>query len=711
MKHLVSLLTLTVLVVSSVGSQTASLYGQDRNAIGSNKNLRLPDILVKRADNGRLIFDRITTGDPCASSLPIAFGETINGALDASDCQLDDNSFADFYSFSGVQGRQVTIDMASAEFDTYLGLATESGSFTWEDDDGGPGTNARIVADLPETANYFIAANSLLPNTFGSYAVSLADTTPCSYTLTPNSQMVPASGGMFSFDVVTNDPDCAWTTTVFDSWITTNSSGNGSGVVEYSVDPSSSPNMRFGTIRVNNEIFTVQQQAIVCTLSFNPPGATVPAAGGQGSFDLTTQPTCPWSADGTGDVSTNSSGVGPGTVNYTVAANTGAARTVAVRVTVQTNSTNFLIDQAGLNCTYAVSDRDIYVNATATSGVLRVDTQPGCDWFATSNQAWLNLGSGQGVGTTDIVYSIDANSSGSERSAAISVTGVSSVFVMQGGPSYKIPFDLDGDSRTDISVFRPSAGQWWYLRSFDDDNRAFVFGNATDVPTPGDFTGDGKSDIAFWRESTGEWFVLQSEDSGFYSFPFGTSGDLPAVGDYDGDGKADPAVFRPSIGTFFILRSSDGQVQFVPFGVSGDKPIIADYDHDGKSDVAVHRPTLSEWWILKSSNQMVRAFQFGSPGDIPVPQDYSGDGSDDAALFRPTTGEWFVFTSESDSFFGFPFGTAGDIPVAGDYDRDGVADAAVFRPGENTWYLRRSNDGFRAVQFGVAGDLPLPRGN
>ena len=77
-------------------------------------------------------------------------------------------------------------------------------------------------------------------------------------------------------------------------------------------------------------------------------------------------------------------------------------------------------------------------------------------------------------------------------------------------------FDFDGDSKTDISIFRPNVGEWWYLRSSDLDNRALQFGNSTDIPVPADFTGDGKTDIAFWRN--GEWFVLRSEDDSFFSF-------------------------------------------------------------------------------------------------------------------------------------------------------------------------------------------------
>jgi len=107
-------------------------------------------------------------------------------------------------------------------------------------------------------------------------------------------------------------------------------------------------------------------------------------------------------------------------------------------------------------------------------------------------------------------------------------------------------FDFDGDSRTDLSIFRPGQGEWWYSRSTDGNGRAFLFGVASDRLVPADYTGDGKADIAVWRPSTGFWFVLRSEDFSFYSFPFGTAGDVPVPADYDGDGKADAAVFRAS---------------------------------------------------------------------------------------------------------------------------------------------------------------------
>jgi hypothetical protein len=269
-----------------------------------------------------------------------------------------------------------------------------------------------------------------------------------------------------------------------------------------------------------------------------------------------------------------------------------------------------------------------------------------------------------------------------------------------------VVFDFDGDSKTDLSIFRPSVGEWWYVRSSDGNNRAFQFGSGSDKIAPADFTGDGKTDIAFFRPTTGEWFVLRSEDNSYYSFPFGVNGDIPVPADYDGDGRADAAVYRPTETMWYISRSSGGVIN-QQFGMSGDFPVPAHYDEDGKADIAIYRPSLGEWWIQKSFAGLT-AFQFGSSIDKPVPGDFTGDGNADAAFYRPTTGEWYVLRSEDNSFYSFPFGANGDIPVAGEYDGDGKTDAAVFRPSTTTWFVKRTTAGTLIQNFGQSGDVPVP---
>ncbi len=267
-------------------------------------------------------------------------------------------------------------------------------------------------------------------------------------------------------------------------------------------------------------------------------------------------------------------------------------------------------------------------------------------------------------------------------------------------------FDFDGDGKTDISIFRPAPGEWWYLRSSDGGNRTFQFGNSSDKLVPADFTGDGKTDIAIVRPSTNEWFVLRSEDGSFYSFPFGANGDVPVPADYDGDGKADAAVYRPSTQTWFISRSTGGTT-IQTFGAAGDLPTVADYDGDSKADLAIYRPSVGQWWLLRSNLGIV-VYQFGNSSDKPVQGDYTGDGKADVAFFRPSTNEWFVLRSENASFYSFPFGASGDIPSPGDYDGDGKMDAAVFRPSTNTWFAQRATSGILIQGFGAAGDKPIP---
>ncbi|MEZ5308604.1 MAG: BACON domain-containing carbohydrate-binding protein [Pyrinomonadaceae bacterium] len=559
------------------------------------------------------------------------------------------------------------------------------------------------------TVGYTVAANTGPARTgtvtIAGQTFTVNQSSGCAYSIDPTSTSAPPAGASGTV-AVTTDTGCDWTATSNDSWIsvTSGSKGSGNGTVGYTVAANTGP-ARTGTVTIAGQTFTVNQSS-GCAYSIDPTSTSAPPAGASGSVAVTTETGCDWTAtsnDSWISVTSGSTGSGNGTVGYTVAANTGPARTGTVTIAGQT----FTVNQTS-GCSYSINPTSATSPSTGTTGTVAVTTDTGCDWTATSNDSWITVTSGStGSGNGTVGYTVAANT-GAARSGTITIAGESFTVNQDGASTNAFTrFDFDGDQKADVSIFRPGPGEWWYLRSSDNGNNAFQFGSSTDIIVPQDFTGDGRSDSAFWRPSTGEWYVLRSEDSTFFAFPFGTTGDIPAPGDFDGDGKADAAVFRPSSGFWFIFRSSDAQVSVIPFGSNGDRPLVGDYDNDGIDDVGIYRPSAHQFWLNRSTAGVI-VYQFGADGDEIFADDFTGDGTADVGFFRPSTGEWFVLRNDNQTFFAFPFGTSGDISAPGDYDGDGVADAAVFRPSGTVWFINQSTAGVSVIPFGAAGDQPLP---
>ena len=481
-----------------------------------------------------------------------------------------------------------------------------------------------------------------------------------------------------------------------------------------------------------------------CTYSLSPTSATIAPEGGTFSYTINTQSGCRWAAgvEVSSFLSTNSMGIGTGTVTYTAPANGyNGTRTG----TIVSGGQTFTVTQPPLNCTFSLSPSSVTVPAAGITDTFTVNTQPGCLWTAQSNGYGISA-QAYGAGTGTVTYMVTTNN-GADRTRTITAAG--QTFTVN-QPGLNCTFSV---SPTTISVDRfenygsfdittqpgcfwtaGAAPPWILLDKFSGTGSGTVnyrvYGNQYSVPrtsvipvfgldliriyvtqsgvstrTNFDFDFDGKADISVFRPSDGIWYLNQSKN-GFTGFQFGAGSDKLVPGDYDGDGKTDIAVFRGGI--WYIQRSQLGFIA-ISFGAADDIPVAADYDLDGKTDVAVWRPSNGTWYVysLFNNNLLYYPVQFGAADDIPVVGDYDGDSRADYAVYRPSNGTWYIIKSHTYEFAAVQFGLAVDKPVPADYDGDGKTDIAVFRPSNGTWYLNRSQLGFTGVQFGIATDLPV----
>ncbi|MGB7209426.1 MAG: choice-of-anchor Q domain-containing protein [Pyrinomonadaceae bacterium] len=396
-------------------------------------------------------------------------------------------------------------------------------------------------------------------------------------------------------------------------------------------------------------------------------------------------------------------------------------------------------------CSVSIGPTSHNFGAEGGNVTFNVTADTGCSWTSTSSAGWLSITAGNaGTGNGSVTLAA-AVSDGPERSATISIAGLTFTVNQTNGCVYSISplttlvpneggtgmFTLTtgvGCSSTfsetlswvDLSVSTFSPGPQTFTYTVSANNGNFRSGVMTVAGLTFtvyqesiygfyslfDYDLDARADLSVFRPSDNKWYVLRGT-AGYMEMEWGEAGDAIVPADYDGDGKTDVSVFRPSTGEWYIYRSGTQTFQISAWGASGDIPVPSDRDGDRKADLVLYRPSNNTWYTKFALNNTFSSIVFGTAGDKPVIGNFDGDNKFDIGVYRPSDHNWYILKS-SVGYTVQTWGEDGDIPVPADYDGDGATDIAVFRPSTGQWFRIRSSSGFDILNWGTTGDKPIP---
>ncbi len=379
----------------------------------------------------------------------------------------------------------------------------------------------------------------------------------------------------------------------------------------------------FGTVGYDlcTGLGSVDANALVtnwgCNFILGTSYSTVAPAGGSTSVNLSVAKAgCAWTAVSNVPwitITSGRSGTGNGTVQYSVASNTGGVRTGTITIAGQT----FTVIQGT-------------TSTKAQIGVFRAGA-----WYVDRDENFVWSGCGP-----DGCYTYG-------MAGDQAVTG-----------------DWDGKGIMRIGVFRNG---WWYLDmngndTWDASDASILFGAPGDIAVVGNWNGsaDGKSKIGVFRNGT--WYL---DYSGTYAatgtwvgcgapadptkaacITYGVGSDIPVVGNWNGsaDGKSKIGVFRNGTwyldysGTYAVTGTWVGcgapadptKAACITYGVGSDIAVVGNWNGsaDGKSKIGVFRngtwyldyPGTGTWVGCGAPANGVEdvCASFGMSGDLPV---------------------------------------------------------------------------------------------
>ncbi len=345
----------TVSVGASGGTTTISVQAQSGCAWSATSNapwIALPSgasgngngtVQLQAAANG--------AGGARSGSVTIA-GQTVVVNQGAVSCSYSLSAPSQSFDANGGSG---TVSVTSPSGCSW----TASSAASWVTITLGVSGAGNGAVTFTVAANNGAARSTTVTIAGQPFVVNQAAAAPCTFSISPSSQTFLAAGGTGTVTVTARN-GCAWTATSGASWVTITSGaqGTGNGSVVFAVAANTGV-ARSTTLTVAGQTVTITQDAPaspppppppVCSYTVSPLTTSVAAGGGTLGIGVTTTASCAWFATSNVTwmtIASGETGTGSGTVNVSVASNTGGARTGTLTVAGQTVTVNQAAAQGG----------------------------------------------------------------------------------------------------------------------------------------------------------------------------------------------------------------------------------------------------------------------------------------------------------------------------------------------------------------------------
>ncbi len=249
----------------------------------------------------------------------------------------------------------------------------------------------------------------------------------CAFNVTPFVSF-PSSGGSTTLNIIASSPNCAWTATADQPFVTlTPAAGTGNGTVTVTAAPNTTGGALTSTLTVAGQSIPLIEAgpSSACAFAVSPLNLNYPSGGGSMMLAVAaTGPTCTWNISGYPAWLTPNatSGSGNGVVTLTAPIYGGTTdRTGSVIIA----GINVTATQASAgSCAYTITPNTLTFGNSGGSGTLTL-TAPSatCTFTASSNSPWITVSPTSGTGTATVTVSVIPNPTITFLYGSINVAG------------------------------------------------------------------------------------------------------------------------------------------------------------------------------------------------------------------------------------------------------------------------------------------------